>query len=149
MSQSSTHIDTVKREDYSELLRLLYNMRGSPKNYALLSEYFLQEFSSYPERLTRFINIVKTELKNSESEKRAKMARRYLHVFSFLCERFGLYEEKLELDDLCFEITEPRAYKKLRKALDTYQEKSEKIIEQVYRILSQKLKENNIDAELQ
>ncbi len=148
MSQNSRHIDAVRQEDYSELLRLLYNMRRGVKNHALLSEYLLQEFSSYPERLTKFIGIIKTELKNPESEKREKMARRYLHVFSYLCERFGLYEEKLELDDLCFAITKPREYKRLKNALDAYQEKSEKIIEEVYNVLWDKLKRNHIEAEI-
>jgi len=115
-----------------EILKLLYTMRKGEKNHALLTEYFLQEFANYPEKLIELIHIVKSELQNPQNLHRDKMARRYLYVFSFLCERFGLYEEKLELDDLCFEILEPEDYKQLKKELEKYQKKSEKIISEIF-----------------
>jgi len=85
-------------------------MKRSKKNHALLTEYFLHEFAVDPGNLLAVISEIKKELQDSENTMREKLARRYLHVFSFLCERFGLYEDKLELDDICFSITSPDEY---------------------------------------
>lgn len=123
-------------------------MRKGKKNHALLTEYFMQEFASHPEKLIELIKLVKSELLNTENTERTRMARRYLFVFSFLCERFGLYEEKLELDDICFQITEPEEYEKLKKELEKYQKKSQKIIDEIFVIFREKLESVGIHAQI-
>lgn len=79
---------------------------------------------------------------------REKLARRYIHIFSFLCERFWLYEDKLKLDDICFEITHPMEYKKLKKKLEKYQKKSWSIIEKIQESFHVALSEKNIKYQI-
>jgi len=123
-----------------DILDLLYSMKRNQKNHALLTEYFLHEFSRDPESIIAIMRLIKTHLEDEANPQREKLARRYLNMFSFLCERFGLYQDKLELDDLCFSITKPEEYKKLVEELAAYKKKSEKIISKIqgsfYSVLS-------------
>lgn len=148
MKNQVVHTPDSHSRDFSEIVSFLYTMRKGKKNHALLTEYLLQEFATHPQELVQFIHIVKSELENPNNPERERMARRYLFVFSFLCERFGLYEEKLELDDLCFEITEPQEYKNLKKQLENYQKKSQKIIDEIFATFQTKIQESGIQAEL-
>lgn len=111
-----------------DIMSLLYSMKRSKQNHALLTEYFLHEFAVNPSSLIDVIREIKRELSDTDNIFREKLARRYQHVFSFLCERFGLYEDKLELDDICFSITHPNEYTRLSSELEKYRKKSEKII---------------------
>lgn len=135
------HTSNGSRQDTSDVMHLLYSMNRSKQNNALLTEYFLNEFALDPEKFISVVRKIKSELADLENPRRKRLARRYLYVFSFLCERFGLYEDKLELDDLCFSITDPEEYKKLSKQLEIYQKKSEKIIEKIRNIFATKLQQ--------
>jgi guanosine-3',5'-bis(diphosphate) 3'-pyrophosphohydrolase len=128
------------------IIQALYHMKRTKKNHALLIEYFLHEFTVAPEDIISLIREVKKELQDTDNCMREKLARRYLDIFSFLCERFGLYEDKLELDDLCFSINNPKEYKKLEKALAKYQKKSQKIIDEVLKIFSQKFEKHKVQV---
>src|SRR5690606_10394905 len=62
---------------------------------------------------------------------------------SFLCERFGFCEEKRELDDLCFKISDPQNYKKISQELSSYQKKSEQTITSILDMLQNVLRQND------
>jgi len=115
-----------------DIMSLLYSMKRTKQNHALLTEYFLEQFTINPEKIIEIMRLLKVHLEDSENRNREKLARRYLGMFSFLCERFWLYQDKLDLDDLCFSITHPVEYKTLKKKLEKYQKKSEEITEQIH-----------------
>lgn len=130
---------TIKREKYSHILTILSSMKRTDKNHSLLTECLLEEFSLHPERLHEFLEVFSFELNNTKGEAKEKLARRYIHIFSFLCERFGLYYDKHILDDLSFQILHPREYKKLKKELQKYQKNANSIIESVFAAFKEKL----------
>ena len=148
MVEKNLYTDVIEEKYFSDIINLLYSMRRWKRNHSLLTEYFLQEFSSHPDRLIKIIGIIRSELEGNKANKQEKMSRRYLYIFSFLCERFGLYEEKLELDDICFSITNPKAYKNIKKELEEYQKKSQNVIQEIFNIFDQKLTEYWIEAEV-
>jgi len=137
-------------QEYIErnILDLLYSMKRNAKNHALLTEYFLHEFSRDPESIISIMRLIKEHLEDENNPNREKLARRYLSMFSFLCERFGLYWDKLELDDLCFSITQSDEYKRLVRELDRYRKKSEKVIQQIQNSFYDKLSDVKREIEI-
>lgn len=131
MEYYSEHDPRQKDISAEDIMSLLYSMKRSKENHALLTEYFLHEFAVNPSHLISVLKIIKKDLADNSNPEREKLARRYLHVFSFLCERFGLYEDKLELDDLCFSINHPEEYLRFKKELSDYQKNSASILKQV------------------
>ena len=110
MAQKDTYSSQYDTDRLQEIVQFLYAMRKSEKNHNVLTEYLTREFARHPENLIPLIDTLKQELFHTSEDKRKKIARRYLHIFSNLCERFGLYNEKLEIDDICFRIIEPDSY---------------------------------------
>ena len=149
MAQKDTYSSQYDTDRLQEIVQFLYAMRKSEKNHNVLTEYLTREFARHPENLIPLIDTLKQELFHTSEDKRKKIARRYLHIFSNLCERFGLYNEKLELDDICFRIIEPDSYTHFQKELALYQETSQKIIDEVYEVFSKKLQAHWIKAEIQ
>lgn len=143
--QNITNSMPKKGED---IMNLLYNMKRTNRNHALLSEYFLYEFSYDPERIISIMRLIKTELEDTSNPNREKLARRYLNIFSFLCDKFWLYQDKLELDDLCFSITDPEEYLYLSKELERYRKKSQKVINKIQNIFYDALKDLPLEIEI-
>lgn len=138
-----------RTEKSQDIIELLHKMRRWKNNQSLLIEYFLEYFSAHPQEIRDIIQEVKSELlKQGEGEQRKRMAQLYLFIFSYLCDRFGLYQEKLELDDLSFSLTEPQEYQRLKKELRKYQKKSEKIIKETFAVFEELLSEAGIQAEV-
>ena len=128
-------------EEWLEVL-LFFNDRG--ENRELVTEYFFEHFVHSPERFYEFILYFKKKIvKIRKREIKIKCAERYLLIISFLCERFGFCEEKRELDDLCFKISDPKNYRKIAKELSDHQKKSEKTVSAVLDILQSILRQNN------
>jgi len=125
----------TQEQEFQQILRVLYTMKRSDKNHELLVEYFLENFQYNPEKWKEFIKILKHELR-ADNPYVDKIIRRYTFIFSFLCERLWYYEEKLELDDIIFQISEPEEYNKLKKLLAKYQKSSKKIINEIEDTLS-------------
>jgi len=140
MEYYSEHSPRQEKIDVEGIMSLLYSMKRSKQNHALLTEYFLHEFAINPSFLVQVLKKIKVELHDQENIGREKLARRYLHVFSFLCERFGLYEDKLELDDICFAINHPEEYKRFKKELSDYQKSSSTILKDVKSSLEEEIK---------
>lgn len=104
----------------------------------------MDAFFLHPNDFHLLIDRVAQELQDAENTKREKMARRYTAIFSSLCERFWLYQDKLILDDLSFHITHPKEYKNIHKKLKKYQKKSEVIIDKVFEVIHEKMRDMGI-----
>lgn len=134
---------------YDNILFVLSSMNRTEENHSYITEYFLEEFSLYPEYLKDFIKIIEEKLEDTKNPERERLARRYNSIFSFLCERFWLYQDKHILDDLSFQILHPKEYKKLKKELGKYQKKSNYIIDTVFKTFKMLLQEAGIKAEVE
>lgn len=148
MKDVKKKFSSLKHKDFSEILDVLFSVNCSKKNCAFLTDYFLHEFSAHPKDFLEILHTLKSNLSNKQSEKREKFAQIYLEVFSFLCERFWFYEDKLDLDDLCFSILAHDDYLHLKKKLEKYQKKSKNIIDEIYKTFQNTLQTHNISCQL-
>ncbi|MFA6435749.1 MAG: TGS domain-containing protein [Candidatus Gracilibacteria bacterium] len=121
---------------------LLSFVREKSKNQILLFDCFFEHFAAHPTLFYEIVVLFRQELtQEKDNEKRQRLSRQYLKVLSPLLERFGFFEEKSLIDDLCFEITDPTAYKKIDTFLLAYKKKKGKILNQVLSVLEELLKE--------
>jgi len=79
-------------------------------------------------------------------EKQDLIARETLDIYAPLAGRLGIYWLKSTLEDLCLYYLEPEIYKKIKTELAERRGAREKFIEEVKELLSQKLKDANINA---
>jgi (p)ppGpp synthase/HD superfamily hydrolase len=117
----------------------------------LAMDYFLQQFSTSPKHFLEFLNIIKEDLCSEKISKQKKknIAEKYLAVIEPLCEGFGFFHQRDELNDVCFQISHPRQYASLQKLLEQYKKKSRKIIREVSRILHEILSQFGYAHEIQ
>ena len=80
------------------------------------------------------------------SEKQELIARETLDIYAPLAGRLGIYWMKSTLEDLCLYYLEPQIYNKIKTELAERRGAREKFIEEVKELLTQKLKEANIQA---
>jgi hypothetical protein len=102
---------------FEKIFHFLLHMKQSNKNYQLATEAFQYFFLKNPQFFQDFIIFYKVYLISNYSPNRTKIAQAHLNIFSQICEFFGYYEIKIELDDLSFFITSPVEYKKIKKEL--------------------------------
>lgn len=117
---------------YNRIFRIVLEMQETEENYQFLRDYFLEKYQYHPEEFHEFIIIFREELAYFDEIAKKKLANAYMHVFSFLCERYGIYEEKILLDDIMFHILQKEEYEDLYSKLQIYQNESAKIIEQIF-----------------
>ncbi|MGD2126302.1 MAG: bifunctional (p)ppGpp synthetase/guanosine-3',5'-bis(diphosphate) 3'-pyrophosphohydrolase [Desulfobacteraceae bacterium] len=79
-------------------------------------------------------------------EKQRLTARETLDIYAPLAGRMGIYWLKSTLEDLCLYYLEHEIYEKIKTELTERRENREKFIEEVKELLSQKLKQSNIEA---
>ncbi|MBW1976495.1 MAG: bifunctional (p)ppGpp synthetase/guanosine-3',5'-bis(diphosphate) 3'-pyrophosphohydrolase [Deltaproteobacteria bacterium] len=79
-------------------------------------------------------------------EKQRLIAKETLDIYAPLAGRMGIYWMKSTLQDLCLYYLEPEIYAKIKSDLAERKGDREKFIEEVKALLSQKLKEANINA---
>lgn len=124
---------------------LLNFYQDTPQNKELMKEFFFHQFAQQPQYFYRFLHHFKTSLKNCHvKEKRQLTSSRYLSILSFLCERFGFYEEKIKLDDLCFKYCCPSDYQKISKYLAEYKHRSKNVIDKITKKLKKTLHEKGL-----
>lgn len=87
-------------------------------------------------------------LKGVRPEKRERIARETLEIYSPLAYRLGMGKIKGELEDLAFPYAYPKEYAELKKILGHKFEEKEKYLKKVMTILGEKLKKEHIKAEL-
>lgn len=134
---------------FKNWLNFLLFVKDEAKNSDLITRYFLEEFSKNAVTFYEFLLFLKGELlKQTASSVKHQIGKRYLNVISPLCDKFGLFEEKLILDDICFSITDPKNYEKIDKILHTYKKESGKMIEKIIQTLTDFLKSKNHHCEI-
>jgi GTP diphosphokinase / guanosine-3',5'-bis(diphosphate) 3'-diphosphatase len=79
-------------------------------------------------------------------EKQVSIARETLDIYAPLAGRMGIYWLKSSLEDLCLFYLEPEIYNKINEDLAERRGAREKFIKEVLEILSDKMKQSNIEA---
>lgn len=125
------------KNQFETWLGFLLRIREVPKNKELLTEYLFGQFSYEPKNFESFLAYIHLLLK---SDKRQQLAKIYLDILSPLCERFGVFNEKEILDDLCFNIVFPENYRSLSIKLNKYQEKAGNLIRNITKNLENLLR---------
>lgn len=128
--------------------QILLFSRETPKNQAAMVEYFFEQFAQNPEDFLLFLNTIKKTItnKNRSGSEKTLLARRYLAVISSLCERFGYYEFKMQLDDQCFSLTNKKEFTQIEKRLAVYQKKSRKLLKFIEKKIQEALSVHSLNA---
>lgn len=143
-NKSFITVDSPLLKTFQEWFEVLLFFNDKSQNRELVTDYFFENFAQSPEKFYEFIQFFKKKIiKLRKKDDKVKAAKRYLQIISFLCERFGFCEEKRELDDLCFKILNPYAYKRISKELSSHQKKSEATVNSILDILQQVLRKNH------
>lgn len=130
-------------------LHFLENINDEPENREKIMDYLFDQFRESPDAFLKFILFFKKTLRATKDPKRRKiLAKRYLDILTFFCERYSLFEIKGELDDYCFRITSPARYHELNSIVVNYKKKSDKVISEVIKKFYTLLKENGFKFEI-
>ncbi|HEU6441394.1 MAG TPA: bifunctional (p)ppGpp synthetase/guanosine-3',5'-bis(diphosphate) 3'-pyrophosphohydrolase [Microvirga sp.] len=81
-------------------------------------------------------------------DKRTRIAEETLEIYAPLAGRMGIQEMREELEDLAFQNLDPEAYEAINRHLHELTAKSEKLVEEIERTLTTKLKAQGIDAQV-
>lgn len=130
-------------------LKFLNYVNEEARNTELLRDYFFHQVAKAPKIFYEFLNAFKEELMSAKStKKKRRMSKKYLDIFSFLCGRFGLYQEKNFLDDLCFSILHPHEYKIINSELAAQKKQSRELIEKIHLVLQKFLKNHHFSCKV-
>ncbi|MGF9762864.1 bifunctional (p)ppGpp synthetase/guanosine-3',5'-bis(diphosphate) 3'-pyrophosphohydrolase [Microvirga sp. 0TCS3.31] len=80
------------------------------------------------------------------AEKRKRIAEETLDIYAPLAGRMGIQEMREELEELSFQNLDPEAYEAIRRHLGELSAKSEKLVEEIERTLTTKLRAQGIEA---
>jgi GTP pyrophosphokinase len=88
--------------------------------------------------------------KSSTQEESAKknFANRYLTIFVPICDKLGLQQMKWQLEDSCFKILNPNAFKSIKTLIRQSREDREKEIERIIKEIDPLLKKEKIKASI-
>jgi GTP diphosphokinase / guanosine-3',5'-bis(diphosphate) 3'-diphosphatase len=81
-------------------------------------------------------------------EKRQRIAQETLEIYAPLAGRMGIQEMREELEELSFQNLDPEAFEAINRHLHELTAKSEKLVEEIERTLTTKLKAQGIDAQV-
>ncbi|MFC1748033.1 TGS domain-containing protein [Pseudomonadota bacterium] len=127
----------------------LENMNDEAVNREKIINYLFDQFRESPDAFYKFILYFKKTLRKTRSiAKRKLLARRYLEILTFFCERYSLFQIKTELDDYCFKILNPQRYEELSKLVGEYRRKANKVISTVIKKFYLLLKKHNFRFEI-
>lgn len=82
------------------------------------------------------------------AEKRQRIAQETLEIYAPLAGRMGIQEMREELEELSFQNLDPEAYEAIKRHLQELSTKSEKLVDEIERILTTKLEAQGIRAEV-
>ena len=121
---------------------ILTHVRLEERSIELCIDYLTQVFLEDVDSFLDFVHLIMKDLAEDFSEDKMQLALKSLAILSPLCERFGLYQEKNKLDDLCLRLSNPPAYYRLSKELEQYKTHADqwirKIVSRLNKVLSQK-----------
>ena len=81
-------------------------------------------------------------------EKQEEKSLETLEIYSPIANRLGISKVKTELDDLALSYLKPKEYHELQKSIKIRREKREAFINKIVSFVQEKLKENDIEAEV-
>jgi guanosine-3',5'-bis(diphosphate) 3'-pyrophosphohydrolase len=88
-------------------------------------------------------------LKFQPPEKAKRIANEALSVYAPIAGRLGMYNIKVELEDLAFQITNPKEFKEIKDSVSLKISEREEYIDKLKIILKQRLSEIQIDAKVE
>ncbi|MGO4525357.1 bifunctional (p)ppGpp synthetase/guanosine-3',5'-bis(diphosphate) 3'-pyrophosphohydrolase [Microvirga sp. 2MCAF35] len=80
------------------------------------------------------------------AEKRKRIAEETLDIYAPLAGRMGIQEMREELEELAFQNLDPEAYEAIKRHLHELSARSEKLVEEIERTLTTKLRAQGIEA---
>src|SRR5437868_10699669 len=83
------------------------------------------------------------------AERQQQIAKETLEIYAPIAHRLGMGKIRGELEDLSFRYVEPVAYKNVRDAVESRRKTGEQFLEQMHAVISEKLKENGVDARVE
>jgi len=83
-------------------------------------------------------------LEHMREDKQQRIAQETLDIYAPLANRLGISWIKTELEDLSFQYTKPQEFKELTEKVSRRRKEREKYIDDVVRLIEEKLKERNI-----
>ncbi|MFA5014433.1 MAG: bifunctional (p)ppGpp synthetase/guanosine-3',5'-bis(diphosphate) 3'-pyrophosphohydrolase [Actinomycetota bacterium] len=83
-----------------------------------------------------------------DEEKRRINSTETLEVYAPIAHRLGIYQIKSELEDLSFKYLYPKEYEKIKNMIDEKLEERKSLIDESVKIISKKLKEVKISADI-
>ena len=87
-------------------------------------------------------------LEYQTKEKQEEKSLETLEIYSPIANRLGISKVKTELDDLSLSYLKPKEYKDLQNSIKVRREKREAFINNIVSFVQEKLKENDIEAEV-
>jgi GTP diphosphokinase / guanosine-3',5'-bis(diphosphate) 3'-diphosphatase len=81
-------------------------------------------------------------------EKRKRIAEETLDIYAPLAGRMGIQEMREELEELSFQNLDPEAYEAIKRHLHELSAKNEKLVDEIERTLTTKLRAQGIEAEV-
>ena len=87
-------------------------------------------------------------LEYQTKEKQEEKSLETLEIYSPIANRLGISKVKTELDDLSLSYLKPKEYKELQNSIKVRREKREAFINNIVSFVQEKLKENDIEAEV-
>ncbi|HEX2725849.1 MAG TPA: bifunctional (p)ppGpp synthetase/guanosine-3',5'-bis(diphosphate) 3'-pyrophosphohydrolase, partial [Beijerinckiaceae bacterium] len=82
------------------------------------------------------------------AEKRKRIAEETLEIYAPLAGRMGIQEMREELEDLAFQTINPEAHETISKRLNDLSEKSEQLVEEIERDLTERLAAKGLPAKV-
>lgn len=87
-------------------------------------------------------------LKFLDNEKRRIISEETIDIFAQIADKLGMYNMKAELEDLAFRFLEPEIYQELKKKVAKKRDQREKEVLKIIDFVKQKMRENNITADV-
>src|SRR3954447_23926118 len=83
------------------------------------------------------------------AERQQQIAKETLEIYAPIAHRLGMGKIRGELEDLSFRYVDQVAYKNVRDAVESRRKTGEQFLEQMHAVISEKLKENGVDARVE
>ena len=124
------------------------------KNISLQAENFRKMLLTLNDDVRVIIIKIADRLHNMQTMdsmpeyKQVKIASETLYIYAPLAHRIGLYNVKIELEDLSLKYTEPQRYESIKEKIEETKEAQEEYIKSFSKFLSKELKKERFDFEI-
>src|SRR5262252_7826377 len=88
-------------------------------------------------------------LEHLAPDRQVKIARETQEIYAPIAHRLGMGKIRGELEDLAFQYVDPIAYNQVKEAIESRRKEGEAFLEQIQKVIEQKLRENNLEAKVE